>query len=153
MSAKAKPIPAPIVAVFDKHGIPEGDRHDVLRQWRESSSYIRDALVAEHARGKDPKEKTGTVLAIVIDGVLIHAADHRKRFVRAAKARREHAKEFRTTFGVGLNEFWGALGFDIVAFDVKVVKSPKNVSCAAALQAKYGKRAVQIVRELMGGEA
>jgi len=153
MAIKPKPIPVPVAAVFDKHGIPEERRHGILKQWRESTPFNKDALVAEYAMGKDPKEKTGTVLAIVIDGCLARAEVHRKRLARVNDARIEHAKEFRAVFGVNLKDFWGALGFDVVAFDVNFIKSPDRFSCAEAIRAKYGDRAVQIVRDLMGDES
>jgi len=63
------------------------------------------------------------------------------------KRKRNHAR-FQKTFGVSLSRFFGNLtGFDVVEFD-KFVKPQEGESTADAVERKWGKEAVNIIRDL-----
>ena len=63
----------------------------------------------------------------------------------------EHAAAFEETFGCSLKLFFNsATGFDVVGFDEKVVKPDDGVSCAQAIEERWGKEAVALIRTLIG---
>ena len=60
------------------------------------------------------------------------------------------AVKFQEVFGVRLSLFWdGPLRLNIVDFDERIVQSADGESCAQAIERKWGKDAVTLVRSLM----
>ncbi len=62
----------------------------------------------------------------------------------------KHATNFQQTFGYRLRVFWSSLGFDVVAFDETVVKPADGVSCAQAIEKRWGADAVAMIHDLIG---
>ena len=61
----------------------------------------------------------------------------------------ECSEVFFSTFGKPLSRFWSPLfGFEVVKFD-DWVKPPSNVSCAKAVEKRWGKDAELLVRRLL----
>lgn len=70
---------------------------------------------------------------------------------RRVDAMRRLRDEFLDVFGVPLSSYWpnDHTGFDITRFDEYLIESGENESVAQAVERKYGKRALEIVRELI----
>jgi len=60
------------------------------------------------------------------------------------------AEQFRELFGVRLAPYWlGPLRLDVVKFDEEVVKPHLDESTAQAIERRWGKGAVDLVRVLL----
>jgi hypothetical protein len=60
------------------------------------------------------------------------------------------AEQFREIFGVRLAPYWlGPLRLDIVKFDEEVVKPRENESTGQAIERRWGKDGVDLVRVLL----
>jgi hypothetical protein len=60
------------------------------------------------------------------------------------------ANEFNRIFHEPLSNYWqGILGFDVLGFDDRIVKSG-NMSVKAALQQTWGSDAVALIQRLLG---
>ena len=65
--------------------------------------------------------------------------------------RRAREDEFRKIFRAPLSRYWNSLlGFDMVKFDEELVKPKRGHSTADAVKRKYGDRACDLIRELIG---
>ena len=59
--------------------------------------------------------------------------------------------DFHNTFHVRLKDYWDNItGFDVVAFDKKVIMPKPNESTRDAIERRYGSAAVKIIRRLIG---
>jgi hypothetical protein len=60
------------------------------------------------------------------------------------------AMQFQEIFNVRLAKYWlGPLRLDIVKFDEEIVKPRENESTAQAIERRWGKNAVDIIRTLL----
>ena len=60
------------------------------------------------------------------------------------------AEQFREIFGVRLAKYWdGPLRLDVVRFDEEVVKPRESESTEQAIERRWGKDAVDLVRVLI----
>ena len=60
------------------------------------------------------------------------------------------AEQFRELFGVRLAPYWlGPLRLDVVKFDEEVVKPRESESTAQAIERRWGKDALDLVRVLL----
>ena len=58
--------------------------------------------------------------------------------------------KFSSIFGVSLKRYWDNMfGFDVVKFDDEFIKAPDGISTAQAIEEKYGKDAVELIRILI----
>ena len=58
--------------------------------------------------------------------------------------------QFQEIFNVRLAKYWlGPLRLDIVKFDEEIVKPRENESTAQAIERRWGKNAVDIIRTLL----
>lgn len=63
---------------------------------------------------------------------------------------RLHSIEFELTFGKPLGHFMDPIfGFDLVRFDEHLIKPEEGQSTEEAIKARYGQRAVNLIRELI----
>jgi hypothetical protein len=61
----------------------------------------------------------------------------------------KYGREFKSTFGVPLKDYMDLMaGFDIVKFDEEVVKPPDGVSTKQAVEERWGKPAVELIKSL-----
>jgi hypothetical protein len=59
---------------------------------------------------------------------------------------------FQRIFGIPIGQYHNILtGFDIIRFDKEIIQSPDGVSCAEAIEQKYGKEALDLISKLIGG--
>ncbi len=67
-----------------------------------------------------------------------------------SERRIKYGEEFRIIFGQPLKKFWESnlLGFDVIGFD-EFINPPDGTSCAEAVEKRYGKRAVEVIRALI----
>jgi len=62
----------------------------------------------------------------------------------------QQERTFKAIFGFSLSRFWNPiLGFDVIKFD-EWLKVPDGVSTADFVTAKYGEKATEFIRELIG---
>jgi hypothetical protein len=60
------------------------------------------------------------------------------------------AEQFREIFGVRLAPYWlGPLRLDVVKFDEEVVKPRESESTADAIERRWGKDALDLIRVLL----
>ncbi len=63
----------------------------------------------------------------------------------------KEAPEFKRTFNRNLKDFFDFVtGFDVIAFDEKVIQPADDISTADAVREKYGDAAVALCERLMG---
>jgi len=61
-----------------------------------------------------------------------------------------HGAEFRRTFSRSLHDFFDLrTGFDLIAFDDKVIHSEDGVSVAEAIERDYGAKALILIKEVI----
>ena len=60
------------------------------------------------------------------------------------------AEQFNEMFGVRLAPYWlGPLRLDVVKFDEEIVKPRENESTVQAIERRWGKNAVELIRALL----
>ena len=64
---------------------------------------------------------------------------------------RKHAKAFERMFGCKLKPFFDSItGFDVIKFDEEFVKPVAGEACSEAVERRWGKEAMGILRLLLG---
>jgi hypothetical protein len=76
-------------------------------------------------------------------------AEQQQKMANRANTKRKSSMRFRQLFGVNLNDYWDGvlLGFDIVRFDSRIVKSG-NGCMLDVIKNKWGDEAAQLVDNL-----
>jgi hypothetical protein len=74
----------------------------------------------------------------------------KQTLISNSKKFQQYANSFQRVFGVSLRKYWlnHLLGFDIVKFDLEVVKSDDRCMSEVVLE-KYGKDGLNIIEELI----
>jgi hypothetical protein len=64
----------------------------------------------------------------------------------------KYSEQFKRTFGVPLQKFCHPLfGFDVIAFDDKIVQPPDGTSTKEAVLERWGQDAVDMILALIDG--
>ncbi len=77
---------------------------------------------------------------------------YRETVMRNKRLYHNYSGLFASTFGIGLDTYWDDyMGFNVIRFDDLVVAPyPDGISCAQAVNARWGQEAEDLLRHLLG---
>lgn len=62
-----------------------------------------------------------------------------------------YQRDFKSLFGVPLKDYFSLLlGFNIVAFDAQIIKTPEDEAMIDVVREKYGDVGVLLIEKLLG---
>jgi hypothetical protein len=73
-------------------------------------------------------------------------------FIENINRLKRYRNEFMEIFGVDPKNYWenNFLGFDVIGFDEKFIKTPDNMSMREYVTEKYGKKGYDVFTKISG---